>query len=191
MSREATVVRRLAVYLPGLIIFALIQILPRSSGAIFMPDFLFIFPLLAGLWTTGYDGFTTGLFAGFLRDYLAGRGYGAGMLIGMFIGLLAGWLAREGWKQYLIRGSILITVTTFLHELSMSFLVWLWPLGDLRPSFTVSMRVALARYPSKLLGNVLGALILTSYFVLAFYRRKTSRRKNESSIEVRGGESLA
>lgn len=104
MNLDATIWRRLAVYLPGLFVAAFVQTLPNLSSALISPDLLFLFPLLAGLWTGGYDGFVTGMVAGFLRDYMAGRGYGMGMLAGMFIGLITGLVASEGWQQYALRG---------------------------------------------------------------------------------------
>ncbi|HNZ63959.1 MAG TPA: hypothetical protein PKH23_06500 [Bacillota bacterium] len=191
MRREETVWRRLAVYLPGLIAAALLQAVPRSSALIPVPDLLFLFPMMAGLWTTGYDGFAVGLAAGFLRDYMAGRGYGVGMLIGMFTGLLAGLAAREGWRQYAIRGGMLIAAVTLFYEILMSLFAWLWPLNGVRSSLGLYIRLTLSRYPSRLLSNLFGALLLTGFFVLAFKHRKKRRWNRENSVDVRGGESLA
>ena len=64
MNRDATIWRRLAVYLPGLLFAAFLQI-ARLDWSLFRPDFLILFPLIAGLWTGGYDGFAFGLAAGF------------------------------------------------------------------------------------------------------------------------------
>ncbi|HHW93136.1 MAG TPA: hypothetical protein GX734_01355 [Clostridiaceae bacterium] len=191
MNLDATVRRRVAVYLPGLFLSAFLQISVYSSSAFLSPDFLFLFPLMAGLWSGGYDGFATGLAAGFLRDYLAGRGYGMGMLTGMFIGLLAGWLAYDDWRQYALRGGILVVVGTLLYEMTLSFFVWLFPMEELLTPLSSIWRVALARCPAKLLSNIIGALVLTGYLSLAFYRRK-SKRENAGKVEdIRGGESLA
>ncbi|HHX20075.1 MAG TPA: hypothetical protein GX728_06555 [Clostridiaceae bacterium] len=191
MNRDATIWRRLAVYLPGLLFAAFLQTLPGSTGRLVSPDFLILFPLIAGLWTGGYDGFAFGLAAGFLRDYMAGRGYGVGMLAGMFVGLIAGRLAAEGWQRYALRGGILVLVTTFIYDMTMSFFVWLIPMGDVRTPLGPLWRVALSHFPAKLLSNIIGALALTCYFWLAFYRRKTKREKNDRLEEMRGGESLA
>ena len=98
MNLDATIWRRIAVYLPGLFLAAFIQTLSSLSRALISPDLLFLFPLFAGLWTGGFDGFLTGMVAGFLRDFMAGRGDGEGMLAGMFIGLIAGLVANEGWQ---------------------------------------------------------------------------------------------
>ncbi len=191
MNPDATILRRMAVYLPGLFLAACIQTLPGSSNALISPDFLFLFPMLAGLWTNGYDGFATGLAAGFLRDYMAGRGYGVGMLAGMFVGLIAGWVAGEGWRQYAIRGSILVIVLTWLDEMTMSLLTWLLPMGDMTTSLGTIWKIALSHSPAKLLSNVVGALVLTGCFSLAFYRRKSKREKEGGISGMKGGESLA
>ncbi len=191
MNLDATIWRRLAVYLPGLFLSGFIQASPGSTGSFISPDFLFLFPLIAGLWTGGYDGFATGLAAGFFRDYMAGRGYGIGMLAGMFVGLLAGRLAAEGWQQYALRGGILVIVTTWVYEMTMSFFVWLLPMGDVRTPLGLLWHIALSRYPAKLLSNIIGALALTGYFLLAFYRRKSKRETSDRMVDMRGGESRA
>lgn len=191
MNLDATIWRRIAVYLPGLFLAAFIQTLSSLSRALISPDLLFLFPLFAGLWTGGYDGFVTGMVAGFLRDYMAGRGYGVGMLAGMFIGLIAGLVASEGWQQYALRGSILVVVTTWLDEMIMSFLRWLLPMGDFRAPLGLIWKSALSHSPAKLLSNIIGAMVLTGYLSIAFYRRKSKREKDDGIGDVRGGESLA
>lgn len=191
MNPDATIWRRIAVYLPGVFLAAFIQSLPCFSRTLIAPDFLFLLPLMAGLWTGGYDGFATGLAAGFFRDYMAGRGYGAGMLAGMFVGLIAGRIAGEGWRLYALRGGILVLAITWLDEMIMSFLTWLFPMGDIRDSLGLVWKISLSHTPAKLLSNVVGAILLTGYLSLAFYRRKSKRGKADRLGDMKGGDSLA
>lgn len=73
----------------------------------------------------------------------------------------------------------------------MSFLTWLLPMGDFRTPLGLIWKIALSRSPAKLLSNIIGALVLTGYMSIAFYRRKSKREKDDGIGDVRGGESLA
>ncbi|HZK29317.1 MAG TPA: hypothetical protein VFD19_03770, partial [Clostridia bacterium] len=156
----------------GLLLLAQIQFRWSLGTKIPLLDFLFLLPLLAALWTPGYDGFAVGLVAGFLRDYAAGRGYGLGMIVGMTLGLLGSALAREGWKSYVTRGGLLIVFATIVNEWMMSFLGWLIPPGNRAASLGTTMKMSFINMPERLLVNSVCALLLTGYLRLAFFENK-------------------
>jgi rod shape-determining protein MreD len=169
MNREMTLQRRLAVYGPGLIFFSLLELHLSVKSPLPAPDFLLLFPALAALWTPGYDGFVLGLTAGFIRDFAAGRGYGSGMLAGMILGLLGNRLARDGWKNYLIWGGLLVLGGTIIHDGVMTLFGWLIPLSQGSTVLSIMLKTYFLRLPGQLLANLAGALILSAYLFLAFY----------------------
>lgn len=171
MNREISLQRRMIVYGIGLLLLAQIQLRLSLDAAIPYPDLLLLLPLLAALWTPGYDGFILGLLAGFIRDYAAGRGYGLGMIVGMIFGLCASALARDGWRQYGIRGGLLAVVATAVNEWTMSLFAWLTPLNNQRASLGAAMKVSFANMPGRLLSNFVGALLLTGCLALAFFEK--------------------
>lgn len=162
MNHDISLRRRLAVYGPGLMILALIQLWLSLAGHFPSPDVLLLFPALAALWTPGYDGFVLALIAGFIRDYSAGRGYGLGMLVALALALVANAWARPGWKRYALRGGILVIGGTLAHELAMALVAWLVPLGDHSPPLGKAIRVALSQVPFKLVINLAAALLITA-----------------------------
>ena len=190
MNRELPLKRRVPVYAAGLLFVALFQLSFSVYGFYLQPDFLFLMPLLAAMWTPGYDGFVLGLVAGFLRDYAAGRGYGPGMLLGLLLGLLGHTIARDGWRQYAIRGSIAVVLSSVVSDIVLSFLAWALPFLPQETSLSQVFRVTWGRLPRQLLSNLVGALILTGYFALAFreWKRKSKKsREARTAIEAQHG----
>ncbi|HPX93866.1 MAG TPA: hypothetical protein PK646_06570 [Bacillota bacterium] len=175
MNREVNLGRRLAVYVPAFIILSLLQLRMSLDTALPFPDFLLIFPLLVALWTPGYDSFFLGLAAGFIRDYAAGRGYGPGMLAAMILSLCANALAGNGWKNFAVRGGLLLPGATMVHELTMAVYAWLIPLDQNLPSFGTAIKVSFSQLPLKLAANMAGALAVTGFFSLAFYERRAGK----------------
>ncbi len=180
MNPEVSLGRRIAVYAPGLLIFALAELQLSLNPAFPSPAFLLIFPLLAGLWTPGYDGFVLGLVAGFISDYAAGRGYGPGMLLLMAFGLCGSYLAREGWRQYAVRGGILLVAASLAQALIYSLLAWMIPLRPLEGSLPGLLKLSLSSLPAQVLSTGLGALLVTGYLFLAFRDWKQVRRRHKS-----------
>lgn len=185
MNREITLGRRLAVYGPAFILLALVQLMTSLNRRYPVPDFLLVFPLLAALWTPGYDSFILGLAAGFICDYAAGRGYGPGMLAAMILCLCGNALAREGWKNYAIRGSLLVAGATLVHTLVMALFAWLIPPGPIDTSFIMVIRVSLSSIPLKLMANLAGALLVTAFFWLAFFQRRAGKDGAELTARVK------
>lgn len=182
MNPEATLRRRLLVYGPLILLLGLVQLQLSLWPASFGPDFLLLLPLLAGLWTPGYDSFILGLLAGFLKDYAAGRGYGAGMLLTMALGLMASYLGREGWRAYLLRAGALVLGASFIQEEVLSFLAWLVPLTDRHESLGRSLLLSLGRLPSIFLANLLGTLFMTLLLALLFSPWKKTRGGEETAF---------
>ena len=77
-----------AVYILGL---GLLQTILPDRAAILgvKPDLTLVLAILAGYLFGQRDGMAVGLLAGFMRDALAGRGLGLGMLLLMYAGLFA------------------------------------------------------------------------------------------------------
>lgn len=185
MSREVNPGRRLAVYGLCFIFLAFLQLMLSLDRRYPTPDFLLVFPLLAALWTPGYDSFILGLAAGFICDYAAGIGYGPGMLVAMILSLSGNALARHGWKNYVVRGSLLVAGATVVHTLIMAVFAWLTPLGQIDSSFVTAIRAALIPLPLKLLANLGGALLITAYFWLAFFKRQAGRGEADLAVKVK------
>ncbi len=185
MNREASLGRRLAVYGPAFIFLALLQLMLSLERAFPTPDFLLLFPLLAALWTPGYDGFILGLAAGFIRDYAAGRGYGLGMLVVMILCLCGNALARDGWKNYAIRASLLVAGATVVHTLTLAVFAWLVPLDQIISTFGTVIRIAFASIPLQLLVNVGGALLISGYFWLGFLKRQTGEGGPDLTVRAK------
>lgn len=181
MNLELGARRRILAYGAGFIVLSLVQLTMTVGDYYLLPDFLFLIPLLAAMWTPGYDGFALGLAAGFLRDYAAGRGYGPGMLVGLLLGLLGNAVARSGWRQYAIRGSVLVVLSTVFHELFLSLFSWILPFLPTETRFLQVLRVSFSRMPRLLLSNMVGALILTGYFTLCLHDWKSKLKKQKQT----------
>jgi len=150
------------------------------------PDFLLLLPLVIGLTRGGREGFTMGLIAGFLRDYLSGRLYGLGMLEGMLIGLLAAMFFSENTKIFWRRLLLLCLGVTLAHVLVMSFLSYLFPFSsDLPLSLAKILMEALAGLPLVLLVNLFASVLILLFLWLGFYQKKKKQKK--TGVESYGG----
>src|SRR5690554_8189045 len=65
----------------------------------FMPDLALVMVIIVGSFYGADDGMIIGLLAGFLRDMLAGRVLGLGMLLMMFAGLAASGLLIKWFRR--------------------------------------------------------------------------------------------
>jgi hypothetical protein len=166
MNLDLPLRRRLLVYVPAFLALVLLQLKLSLDGYRPQADFLMLLPLLAALWTPGYDPLVLGLAAGFIRDYAAGRGYGLGMLAGMALALIGNRMARDGWRMYAIRGSILVVGATLVHSWLLSFLAYLIPLEEGRANFVQVMRVWASHLPLSLVLNLAASLAITAYLTL-------------------------
>ncbi len=190
MSREATVKRRILIYVLMILFLSAAELIPGRHYTFFRPDFLLALPIVTGLWISGYDGMVMGLFCGFVLDFAAGRGYGAGTLFLMMVGLLASRFAPEGTRPLLLAIPVMTVVTTLLQTFLFAFLSWLIPLTVYERSFSQSMRVAFRRLPSSLLSNLVAAAIVALFYLVGFYRRKRKEDSDAITLSFAEGERI-
>ncbi|NLW54231.1 MAG: rod shape-determining protein MreD [Clostridiaceae bacterium] len=186
ISRPVNIWRRVSLYAVLLFVLAVVQVYPGQWLRLPAPDFLLLLPLVIGLTRGGREGFTMGLIAGFLRDYLSGRLYGLGMLEGMLIGLLAAMFFSENTKIFWRRLLLLCLGVTLAHVLVMSFLSYLFPFSsDLPLSLAKILMEALAGLPLVLLVNLFASVLILLFLWLGFYQKKKKQKK--TGVESYGG----
>ncbi len=105
-----------AVFLAGCIIMQIFW--PRSWllwGA--RPDFTLVLSVLSGFLFGVGDGIAIGLAAGYLRDALAGRGLGLGMLLLMYAGIGGAFLFRRRFRRQQFFALILVALVTVFYAI--------------------------------------------------------------------------
>ncbi|NMA17663.1 MAG: rod shape-determining protein MreD [Clostridiaceae bacterium] len=190
MSREATLKRRIIVYVLILLFLSATELIPGRHYTFFHPDFLLALPIVTGLWISGYDGMVMGLFCGFILDFTAGRGYGAGSLFLMMVGLLASRIAPVGTRLLLLAIPAMTIAATMIQTFLFGFLSWLIPLASYERSLSQSMGMALRRLPSSLLSNIAAAVIVAFLFFIGFYKRKKKDGSDAITLSFSEGERL-
>jgi rod shape-determining protein MreD len=143
------------------------------------PDLTLVLAVLCGYLFGEETGAATGLAAGFVRDALAGRAIGLGMLLLMFGAVLSAHLFRRFFRRNIFLGLAQVAIVTCLYELSVLALTWIVPtLPDASVSLA-SLALRTARtLPGHLLANMAAGLplILLLHFAGPFRR---SRRKDD------------
>ncbi len=137
--------------------FAILQVtvLPELTFLKVRPDLTLILSILTGYLFGWIDGMFLGLAAGFLRDMLAGRTLGLGMLLLMYAGLAAHYLLRDFFRRKTWMGLVQIFLITLLYELALALLSWFFPmLPDQVPSFSQLMTRLVVTMPLQGLANV-------------------------------------
>ncbi|MGI6617051.1 MAG: rod shape-determining protein MreD [Saccharofermentanales bacterium] len=190
MSREATLKRRVLVYVLMFLFFFATELIPGRHYAFFHPDFLLVLPIVTGLWISGYDGMVIGLLCGFILDFTAGRGYGAGSLFLMMVGLFASRIAPIGTRLLLLAIPAMTIAVTLVQTFLFGFLSWLIPLASYDRSLSQSMRMAIRRLPSSLLSNLAAAIIVAFLFFIGFYRRKRKDDSEAITLSFAEGEQI-
>ncbi len=149
-----------------------------------LPDLSLILAILCGYMFGSHDGLIVGLVAGFLRDMLAGRALGLGMLFLMYGSLLASVMFRRFFRRNILLGLVQIGLITILYEALIICLSFALPmLPDVSPSFPLLFKQMLWNLPGQLLVNLLagGPLIFLLYF-LGPYQRGSRKDDSEDSI---------
>ena len=137
------------------------------------PDLTLVLAVLSGYMFGITDGIFLGLAAGFIRDLLAGRALGLGMLLLMYAGMLASVMFRRFFRRNILLGLVQILIISTLYELILMFLTFAVPLlSDITYSFELVFRQMIARLPGQLMVNFLSGIPMI--FILRFlgpYRR--------------------
>ncbi|MGI6157555.1 MAG: rod shape-determining protein MreD [Saccharofermentanales bacterium] len=173
MRPDASVRRRVSVFGIGLLLGALLQLHAASAGWRWVPDFLLLYPLLVGLWSPGHDAYVVAMFAGFIRDFAAGRGYGLAMLIALLLAMLGHAFATDRWRPWLARMMCLVLAITPVHRFLMGLFSLILPPRPVVSSFRGAMAWGFSGFGRALAANIVAALLTVLYFVPAFYTRST------------------
>ncbi|MEA4888208.1 MAG: rod shape-determining protein MreD [Clostridiaceae bacterium] len=189
MMRNRVAVRKIIVYAVYVMILGLLQVtLPDNwmfQGC--RPDLTLILAVLCGYMFGSSDGFVIGLASGLMRDLLAGRSLGLGMLLLMYIALLSSVLFRQFFRRNILLGLAQIEIMTVLYAFLMTMITFMIPLlPDVTHSWLDLAKPALLALPAQMIANLLAGIPLI--FLLAFlgpYRRGS--RTDDPDEEIVGG----
>lgn len=186
MIRNRWKIRAALVYSLYILALALLQVtLPPQAGILgSQPDLTLVLAILCGCMFGAKDGLIVGLAAGFLRDMLAGRALGLGMLVLMYSALLASVIFRKFFRRNILLGLAQIILITVFYEFLITGLNYIAPmLSDVQPSFEVLFRQMIKSLPGQLLANLAAGAPLI--FLLHFagpYHRGSRKDDSEDSI---------
>lgn len=117
MERRARI-RRIGFYALVILTAALLQVFwPREwllLGA--RPDFTLVLSVLSGFLFGVGDGIAIGLLAGYVRDSLAGRSFGMGMLLLTYAGICGALLFRRRFRRQIFFALTLVGMVTVFYE---------------------------------------------------------------------------
>ncbi|MGI6298097.1 MAG: rod shape-determining protein MreD [Saccharofermentanales bacterium] len=118
MERSARI-RQLAVYAIALLGSAILQIFWPGAWMLWgaRPDFTLVLSVLSGFLFGIGDGIAIGLAAGYLRDSLAGRSLGMGMLLLMYAGICGALLFRQRFRRQQFFALILVALVTVFYTI--------------------------------------------------------------------------
>lgn len=186
MRKNRAALRTILTYAFYVLAFGLLQVTLPAGLAIrgCRPDLTLILAVLAGYMFGTADGFLIGLAAGLLRDLLAGRSLGLGMLLLMYAALLASVLFCQFFRRNILLGLVQITILSILYESAVLIITFLVPtLPDVTHDLADLVRSLMNRLPWQLLANLLAGLPMI--FLLAFlgpYRRGSRRDDPDETI---------
>lgn len=110
-------IRQIGVYGAFILAFSLIQVSwPR--GWLFLgarPDLMLVLCILSGFLFGIDDGIVVGLVTGYMRDVLAGRVFGVGMLLLMLAGVCGANLFRRRFRRQMFFALTLVGLITVLY----------------------------------------------------------------------------
>lgn len=122
--------RQIIIYSIYLLLLTVIQftlsgwLIPVSM----MPDLALVFVIICGSFYGGEEGMVIGLIAGFLRDMLAGRVLGLGMLLLMLAGLAASGMFIKWFRRNAFIVLLQVSVISILYELFILGMSYLFPM---------------------------------------------------------------
>lgn len=122
--------RQIVIYSIYLLLITVIQF--TLSGWLIpvalMPDLALVFVIICGSFYGGDEGMIIGIIAGFLRDMLAGRVLGLGMLLLMLAGLAASGMFIKWFRRNAIVVLLQVTVISLLYEIFIMGMTFLFPM---------------------------------------------------------------
>jgi rod shape-determining protein MreD len=147
------------------------------------PDFLLVFPLLAGMRYGPRDGMIIGLICGFFRDYFAGRYFGLGLFVTFLLAWGSGFLpVIRGRLRYVLYAAVIIFTTIFLRFGRAVFSFFAQAEGADNLSFFWFVREMSSDLPLMILMNlIIAAVIVGLHFVLPLYPRA---KKSRSGVMI-------
>lgn len=157
MRTQQPLARPILIYTTYILVFAILQVtvLPEVTFLKVRPDLTLVLAILTGYLFGRIDGLFLGLAAGFLRDVLAGRALGLGMLLLMYAALASHYLLRDFFRRKTWMGLVQIFLVTLLYELALVLLSWFFPmLPDQVPPFSQMMNRLATTMPLQGLANV-------------------------------------
>jgi rod shape-determining protein MreD len=186
MAAKHPKIRVIVVFTLDILLLGLLQttLLSRLDILGSSPDLLLVFSILAGYMFGVRDGLIVGLSAGFMRDMLAGRAIGLGMLLLMYAAILAAILFKHWFRRNILLGLIQVILLTVLYEASVMMLSFILPM---LPDVALSLRglfvQRLAALPGHILANVAcGIPLIFLLYFLGPYKRGTPKDGTEEAI---------
>ncbi len=175
MTPRAAFWRRILVYALYIAVCSLLQVTLPDSAALLgaSPDLTLVLAVLCGYMFGTGDGLVIGLAAGFMRDLLAGRTLGLGMLLLMYAGIASSVLLHRFFRRNILFGLVLVAFFTAAYAAVLVLLTYLVPpLPDVIYPIGELLGRARQALPGQVLANLAAALPLI--FLLALlgpYRR--------------------
>lgn len=163
MRSSQPALRPILNYIFYAVLLAVVQVTVLRDIRIFgeQPDLTLVLAILTGYLFGMTDGILVGLGAGFLRDMLAGRTLGLGMLLLMYAAILSRVMLADFFRRKTWMGLVQVFLVTVLYETAIALLSWFFPmLPEQVPSFARVMEKLLLQLPVQGLLNVLAAVPL-------------------------------
>ena len=110
-------IRQIAVYGAFILVYALIQVSWPRGWLVFgaRPDLMLVLCILSGFLFGIDDGIVIGLVTGYMRDALAGRVFGVGMLLMMLAGVCGAVLFKRRFRRQMFFALTLVGLITVLY----------------------------------------------------------------------------
>jgi rod shape-determining protein MreD len=183
--------RKIMVYAIYLVLIAILQSVIGANYVPyrFMPDLSLVFVIVCGYFFGRDDGMIIGLLAGFIRDMLAGRVLGLGMLLFMFSGIIAASFMINLFQRNILFALVQVALISMFYEITIVLITYLFPmLPDQIYSIRQLAEIQMRTFPSRLLSNILSAIpvMLALYFAGPYPRnqKRTGLEENDTGEHV-------
>jgi len=167
--------RQIIVYTVYVLAFSLLQgTWPESLSVRGQkPDLTLILAVLSGYLFGSADGFAIGLSAGLMRDLLAGRVLGLGMLILMYLGLIASFLLQRFFRRSLFFSMLQVAFFTAVYQFLIALITVLVPFtADAPPRLSDLLYHLLWPLPGQVLVNLIAGILMAFLLIwLGPYKR--------------------